>query len=199
MRAWVSGGLVVAVVLLIPGAAAAQEKGQAGVSMEYPATVGVIYHVSDRVAVRPEVSFSKASAETLATTSIGASSSTYKSTHGSWEVGTGVSALFYVARWDALRTYVSPRFVYARGNSTATVPSSPSGSSPSDSSELRDSTFGVAGSFGVQYTLGTKFSVLGEAGVGYSHLKISSNVISTVLSTTDTIGTRGRVGVVFYF
>jgi hypothetical protein len=196
MRAYESGVLAIVVALLVPGAAAGQEKGQTGVSIEYPATVGVIYHVSDRFAIKPDISVTNTSGDTSSTGSAGGFPATFTSTRDAWEVGFGVSALFYVGKWDALRTYVSPKFAYARGTSSTAFSS---GSSPGNSSAINDSTYGAAGSFGVQYTLGKRFSILGEAGLGYTRLKLSDDVADQTISTTNTVGSRARVGVIFYF
>jgi hypothetical protein len=200
MRACSIDVLIAVVVLLVPVAAAAQEKGQTGVSIEYPATIGVIHHVSDRLAIRPEVSFITTSGDSASNSTSAAFASIFTSTRDAWDLGVGVSALFYVGKWEALRTYVSPKFLYTRGTSTATFSTSSSlGSTLNGSTTIDDSSYGVAGSFGAQYTLGRRFSILGEAGVGYSRLKLSEKVADQTISTTNTFGTRARVGVVLYF
>ena len=61
--------------------------------MGYPTSVGVIWHLSDAVAVRPEVNL------TTSTTNVSLSSTSATA------YGVGVSALFYVKHWDALRAY----------------------------------------------------------------------------------------------
>ena len=49
-------GLVLAGLMTTP--VAAQEKGDMGLTISAPSAIGVIWHVSEKVAVRPEVSFS---------------------------------------------------------------------------------------------------------------------------------------------
>jgi len=92
--------IVAAALLMIFSSARvrAQERGDVGITMGYPAAVGVLFHVSDSLAIRPEVSFSTTTADITLTTS---SSTLY---------GVGVSALIYVKRWDALGAYVVPRY-----------------------------------------------------------------------------------------
>jgi hypothetical protein len=70
--------------------AAAQDEGKVGITMGYPAAVGIIWHVSDTVAIRPELSFSGSSSETDRAENITDSES------DGWTLGTGISALFYV-------------------------------------------------------------------------------------------------------
>ena len=81
--------------------AVAQEPSRVGISMGYPASIGVLWHLSDRVAVRPEFSF------TLTDSS---SESIIDDESNFWSLGTGVSVLFYSSLTDNLRTYVAPRF-----------------------------------------------------------------------------------------
>ena len=98
--------------------------------MGYPASVGVIWQVNDRVALRPELNVQKASGESTSTIAISLSSVVPGSvvsvtTSDSWQFSAGVSALFYLSTHDALRTYVSPRWAYTRtsnNSSSSTYP-----------------------------------------------------------------------------
>ena len=101
-------GLVLAGLMTTP--VAAQEKGDTGLTISAPSAIGVIWHVSEKVAVRPEVSFSFSG-----TDGDSANVSDIK-TH---IVTLGGSALFYLGRWDSLRTYFAPRLSYSwSGSST---------------------------------------------------------------------------------
>src|SRR3954463_7334541 len=91
------------------GTAAAQESGRVGITMGFPASIGVIFHVTDSIAVRPEFAFNHTSTESTSFTST------------SWTYGTGVSALFYLHAFDRVRPYVSPRFAYTRGDASSDV------------------------------------------------------------------------------
>src|SRR5438477_13164983 len=104
------------VVLVITIAAAssvsrAQDAPKVGLTMGYPSSVGVLWRVADRVALRPEITLSRTTGESMGSDLAGVAP---LSTDESTGVGAGISALFYVGRWDALRTYVSPRFAYSR-------------------------------------------------------------------------------------
>src|SRR5436190_11165577 len=129
--------------------AAAQDAGQIGITMGYPAAIGVLWHVSDRIGLRPEVSLVRGTSETTITLSIpivGAPTTSEVVTSENWQVGTGVSALFYLGKGEALRTYVSPRFTYLRNSTTGTAFASlPTVVAPSTTVS---SNYGVAGSVG---------------------------------------------------
>jgi hypothetical protein len=185
---------------------AAEEPARVGLAMGYPASVGIIWHVSDSVALRPELSFSHASTSTDASSS---SPLAFTSTIDSTQVGIGLGALFYVGKWDALRAYVSPQLAYARasGDSTSSdilpvIPGLPAlAATPTVSTTV--STYTVTGSVGAEYSLARRFAVFGEVGYGYSRASSSSSsssVLSTALhQTTNATGTRTAVGVILYF
>src|SRR5581483_1699657 len=176
-------GAVLAIGMLFvwTAAAAAQDAGQVGLTMGYPASIGVIWHVSDRVAVRPEISLQQIASMSTSVTTV---TNTTQTTTDQWAVGVGASALFYVHRWDALRTYVSPRFVYTRnastnvGSLTAAATSSAIIVFPNTSpqtTEFTQQSYFVSGSFGAQYAVGAHFGVFGEVGFGYSHNTTASD------------------------
>lgn len=202
----------VVVLLAFPLAAPvfAQEHGQIGLSIGYPASVGVVWHVADRVAIRPEISLVQTSTDTTAITTLTFSSPAGPQTQttraefmtDSTTVGTGVSALFYLWKWEALSAFVTPRYAYTRGSSTTT-----GGGIVAPAGGTTRSHF-VSGSFGAQYALGRRFSAFGEIGLGYIHTGVQnvptfvgSPVSSTSSSETTSHGvsTRSGAGVVFYF
>jgi hypothetical protein len=204
------GCLAMLVVASLARPVLAQDDPRIGIAMGYPASVGLIWHVADGVALRPEISFTRSSAETTITTSlpvitvggvptINPATTVTVNTTDQWEVGVGVSALFYVTRHDALRTYLSPRYAYTRRSSTNQASTLlPSTAFGSDSSGHF-----VSGSFGAQYALGRRFSVFGEVGLGYSRSEskppaLSSGII-TGAATSHTLSTRSGAGVVLYF
>jgi hypothetical protein len=185
-----------ALLILAPSLVRAQESGRVGISMGYPTAVGVVWHISDAIAVRPEVSFTTTTADVTLTTS---SSTTY---------GVGVSGLFYVKRWDALRAYVSPRYTYQHGSSTSTLainlPIALPIDLPSIETTTRTAQHTISGSFGAQYLAHEHFAVFGELGAGYSTLKLTADtsVPQTGLisnPTAHSFGVRSSAGVIFYF
>jgi hypothetical protein len=176
--------VAVGVCAIMVGAARAdaQEKGQVGITMGYPAAVGVLWHVSGRVAIRPEFSFTR---NENSSSGILSSGTTF------WSLGTGVSALFYTPVRDNLRTYVSPRLSYSRTRGD------------SDITRSTSTSYSFAGSFGAQYSLGRRFGVFGEVGFAYGRSEGSTATElltqTRVTSHSDSIGTRSGAGVVLYF
>lgn len=177
--------------LLCANGARAQEPGNTGIVMGYPASVGVIWHASTNLAVRPEISFSTVSGHSVGTgSSVGADSD-------GWSVAVGVSGLFYFGKWDNLRSYVSPRFTYGRSTNDSMY----SDLAPIISS--KNTVYAFTGSFGAEYMLGTRFAVFGEAGFGYTHqhntYRSGASASFQSESTNNSWGTRTAVGAIFYF
>ena len=186
--------LTVAVVLFVSLPATAQESGQVGLAMGYPGSIGIIWHASDRMAIRPDFNFSRLTSENTGGFS--------QSQVDGWALGLGLGALFYSGAKDNLRMYFSPRFAYSR---TKTESASSSVSSQGIStSETRNNSYQYSGSIGVQYSPGRRFSVYGEAGLAYtrgnSRFETSPSLLGTVTgeTTSNTFGTRAGVGVVVY-
>ena len=162
--------------------AAAQEKGDVGLTVSAPSAVGVIWHVSTRVALRPDVSFS------FGETDADSANLPDISSHSFTLAG---SALFYTGRWDNLQTYFSPRLSYSwAGSSTQ-------GSGPEI--ESSQNGWGLSGSFGAQYSLGSRFAVFGEAGLAYSSSSSETSSVLTLERTTWAFGSRTAVGCTLYF
>jgi hypothetical protein len=199
--------IVLVLALVFAGSIArAQDAGQVGIAMGYPESVAVLWHVTDRVAVRPELSF-RSSHNEGGGSSLGTVAS---STSDSSFVGVGASGLFYVARWDALRAYVSPRVAFSRSHSTSEItialppfPVTVGGLTPTTTTQtIIGHTVGADGSFGAQYAFHARFSAYGEVGFGYSRSTGSetpASPVTFVLPTTSGWGTRSAVGVIFYF
>ena len=68
-----------------------------------------------------------------------------------WNEGLGMSALFYLQRWDALRTFIGPRVSYSVLSGTGTT-----------------KTWSGQVFFGTEYALGRRFGVFGELGLSYA-------------------------------
>lgn len=183
MRVCGSSLLACSVIAAVSTTARAQEPSRVGITMGYPASIGLLWHVSERAALRPEFSF------TLTDSS---SESIINDESNFWSLGTGVSVLFYSPVTDNLRTYLAPRFSYTRtsGDSTTT--------------ESTTDIYSFAGMFGAQYSLGRRFAAFGEVGLTYS--RQNGSVTSTIGPLTNRIsshgnafGTRTGVGVILYF
>jgi hypothetical protein len=195
-------GLVVITLTMAANTASAQDEPRIGITMGYPASIGVVWHVTDRIALRPEMSVSSSTNDLTATStiSVGGTTVTNSTTNSNdnWQLLAGASALFYLTRHENLRTYVSPRWAYTRVESTSSNTSSPGISDSAGNVQF------VSGSLGAQYALGRRFSVFGEIGLGYTHTTSAPTNVSpasTLLttSTTNTIATRSGAGVVLYF
>jgi hypothetical protein len=174
---------------------AAQDPPRVGLVMAFPAAIGVVWNVSDRVTVRPEAMFVRSSSESTFTLSTLGTTTASLVTTDSWQVGAGASALFYLGKPDALRTYVTPRFAYTRSNSSSpTIP----GISLADTVA---SNYLVSGSFGAQFAVGRRFGVFGETGLAYTRSRASApgSSIARPDTTSTSVGLRGGAGVVLYF
>jgi hypothetical protein len=169
--------VLIAGCVAVPGVAAAQETGQAGITMGYPESIGVIWHVTDTVAVRPEFAF----AHTTSDSDLPFADTTFSSTSG----GIGVSGLFYFHRADNLRPYFAPRWSYTHAD-------------PSQSASANTNT--ISGLFGAQYAVGKRFSVFGETGLSYSRTTAKGDAdLATITLHGNAFGTRTGAGVIFYF
>jgi hypothetical protein len=194
-----------------PGIARAQDQRKVGLTMGYPSSIGVIWQVADRVALRPEIAVSRSTGDSSTNDLLGA---TPVSSDESTGVGAGIAALFYVHRWEGLRTYISPRFSYARTSTAASTAGNTS------TSEATTSSYLTSGSFGAQYSLGRHFGLFGEVGLAYASTRtaltatlttgVTSIVNGVVTQSTrqqmiqssshsNSIATRSGVGVIFFF
>src|SRR4051794_23301257 len=155
--------VAVACVLLQPHFASAQEHGPIGITMGYPSSVGVMWHITDRVALRPEIALSTATTDPSSKSVFGTSGSSGST------VEVGISGLFYVAQWDRLRTYVAPRYQHSRFSATAettsqsfSFTSGPAGltTTRTETTRTTDTTItntSAAGMFGAEYSLHERF------------------------------------------
>jgi hypothetical protein len=170
-------------LLAAPGVALAQEKSDVGVTRGYPASIGIIWQASERVAIRPEFAFTHSSSD---------SESSFSTSEGSSNsFGLGVAALLYLRKWDHVQTYVSPRYTYSRTRSE-------SESNLNDASKSETDTHSIAGYFGAQYSPHQRFSVFGEVGLGVT--RSTGRIVDTGSeSHTTATSTRTGVGVIFYF
>jgi len=209
-RAWLTLAAV-----LISTIASAQDTPKVGVTISAPSAIGIVWQIADRIAVRPEITLSRNSAESSQNDPVG---SALVTSDDSYAVGAGIGALFYVGRWDALRTYLLPRFSYTRSSTSAAINNN-SILGPT-SSESRSSSYQTSGSFGGQYTFGRHFGLFGELGLAYARTNATASTTFTTTVTTlsggvitqtsrvqttgsttrsNTVGTRSAVGVIIYF
>ena len=167
-----------ALVVLSARPSNAQDVGHVGLTMAFPAAVGVIWQATDRLAIRPDFQFSQSAVGSLGSSSL--------------STAVGVSALFYVRKWDNLRTYLSPRFGFQHTSLTTTG---------SVENPFSQDQYSYAGSFGAEFQLHRRFAVFGEAGITYSHTVMDNpaGFGASVSNTGHTWGTRAGVGAIVYF
>jgi hypothetical protein len=185
IRAWVPAALC---LLLVPALSHAQERGQVGLTMGFPAAAGLIWHVTDRIAVRPEITFAQV------TSKVDVSLPNVSTETRSRQLSYGASLLWYFDASDNVRPYVSPRITYSRITTKDSRPSPP-GVDDDDPA----GTLAVSGSLGVQYTPSRRFGVFGEVGIARAHTEQTRRFPAITVTTSVTSwSTRGAVGVILY-
>ena len=163
------------VVLASPAVAFAQEPGKAGLAISTASAVSVIWHASDRVALRPEVGFSWGKVDNSAIPAE-ATQTTFTP---------AISVLLYLGPREDFRTYVAPRYSYTRTKSTSV--------SPVNDTEQVVGSHTISGSFGAEYSMHRRFSAFGE--IGLSHGR--SNPVESTTNRSWTI--RSVAGAIVYF
>jgi hypothetical protein len=185
-------------LLLTGGSASAQNVPTFGLVIGVPTQVGLLWQVTERVAVRPDVSWTWYRADTTATGLLAGYDASTRTTG----VVLGVSGLFYLGGHDDLRTYVVPRYGLSRSSSAIDSDLSISGlpDQLQPATSIRSTRRSHAGSvaFGAHYTLGSRFGLFAELGLEFAS---SSNGGGTggLDSTARSVGTRSGVGVVLFF
>ena len=190
-------------LLLAPRAASAQDTPRFGIVMGYPAQVGVLWTVFDRLAIRPEVNWTRTTTESTATTTVfngtGVTTTLVTTSSESNAIGGGVSALFYVSRRDALGIYLAPRYAYSHSatSNDLALPASIPVPAPT---ETTTTSHTVSGSIGAQYGVAKHFGIFGELGLQYGHTTISPlpSILRAEARQTNT-GLRSGAGVILFF
>ncbi len=190
--------LGVVMLVLAARSAAAQEAGDVGVTMGYPGAVGIVWHVTDGIAIRPDVALTRSTSESTTTAPgvfAGSDLSSRNSSDG-WGTTLGLSVLVNVRTIERLRFYLVPRVAYAR--SSADTETGFAGSL----SAFTTTSKGVlaSGSFGSQYNVHDRFAVFGELGLQYTMQTTTSDFPGSRTESDGTsVGLRSAVGVTFYF
>jgi hypothetical protein len=195
------GAYIVAIAAAIAAGvspAFGQQDRKVGLVMGYPASVGVLWHVTERVALRPDFTVSRQRIESTLTSTGLAGNERLTTSQEGWTGTAGLSALFYLGPPDAFRLYVSPRVAYVWSNSrveSGGVPGLTTFNYDQDSSGAL-----VAGSMGAQYAPHDRFRIFGEVGLSYSTTEGTSGLtLSRSETKTSGFGLRSGVGVVVYF
>ena len=176
---------LVTIAVMMCGTARAQEPGKIGITMGYPASVGVIWDATKAIAIRPVITFAGASSDSNGLTS----------QSSNWSVGVNLSALLYVKKYDNVRTYVSPTYRYSRSSTSLTPSATIQGSASTVDTSINSN--GASGSFGAEYAPGSRVRIYGEVGFAFTHMTSSGSTAGLNISA-NTWGTTAGVGFVFY-
>ena len=198
--------LVVCLFLAIAPAvpASAQEAGSIGLSIGHPTAVGVVWQVTDRIAIRPEVDLAFGGTEyTLSLGFVGPGgmqSVSSTTTADVRTVGLGISALFTVYQQDSLSVYVSPRYQHLSATTRRTETGSILGTPITTTEELTNGSYEVSGALGVRYRFGNRFGVFGEAGLAHERDGDDSSAFGDITGANyANTRLRSGVGVVLWF
>lgn len=194
-----SAQLVAAIVCVVGavGAAEAQQDRRVGVVIEYPASFGMLWHVTDRVALRPDVTLSWTTTETTSTLNVIGGPTTTTTTSDTSTRALGLSGLFYLGPPQDLRFYVVPRvaYIWTSSESETSPPLLQLGPYESDGTGVQ-----ASGAFGAQYAVHERFRVFGELGVGYTRQESETGyAVSRTTLEQRGFGLRSGVGVVVMF
>lgn len=152
----------------------AQSRGRVALSIAHPSAVGIVWHVKDRFALRPDFSFSRRSSDSPPGT-----------ISRVWTATIGLSALVYLFRSDSLQGYIAQRASYSKTDGAQRIGSE---------------AYTLGEAFGLQYALGRRFAVFGETGLQYSWSSVPVFFQGVRVQTTHTRAweTTAGVGLMFY-
>lgn len=189
--------LVLALVFLTAASALAQDAPKIGLTAGYPSAIGVLWQLSDHVAVRPEIDFNRSTMEFPISTPAGTSSS---SSSSGLAVGTGVTVLMYGRRVDGFRPYAGPQFRFSRDRDSFdhTILGA------TTRTETTTETWLVGGLVGGQYSFGRRFGIFGDAGFSYSRVQSRGQTTagfgaSWRRTSSSGLATRTAVGIILGF
>jgi hypothetical protein len=210
-----ASAFIFAAVLLTGATASAQDHGPVGLTTGFPNAVGVIWHVTERLAIAPRLTISRNSSEgTFTTTSTFTPNvivtTTSTSTSEAWTLSPALNLQFYLARWDEVATYLTGGGSYFRNNVTTTTEfETPNFSNlvgvinftrRTEVEENKTDGFGVNGGFGVQYTPHRRFAVFGEVGVRYaSQDSVSDRAPAATTYSNSAVSNASVIGIILYF
>ncbi|HXG88541.1 MAG TPA: hypothetical protein VNJ02_09415 [Vicinamibacterales bacterium] len=220
---------VVAMLGLAASAASAQDEKTVGLTMAYPAAVGLHWQIADRFAIRPDVTYGWSSTET--SSSFGGGTETvysggvsqvvfglpagqrpvpYTSTTSvrTNNVGAGISGIVTVHRNEALRIYLGPRISYSKATVTSTNDDLFAGLPPefrelvgqqSRTTKSSNTSYSAAALFGAQYALSERFALLVETGVAYGWSDSGNGTRFSLESRRRSINQRSGIGAILFF
>jgi len=183
--------------------ASAQDAGSFGVSMGHPTGVGVVWQITDRIAVRPELDLFIGGASTGVSLGFGDPSGAITSSSSSSNlhtIGYGLSALFTVYREENLSVYVAPQYLHFSTKSEHVQEYTIFGMPQRETTENSSSGHTVSGSLGARYRLGNRFGVFGEVGLSRDWEDVTSPIFPSMTEGGySNYELRSGVGVVLWF
>jgi hypothetical protein len=192
-------GWGVLMLMAVARPADAQGAGDVGVTFAYPGSIGLVWQIGSRVAVRPDFSIVQSDSESTSTstqTFPGFTPPTTTSRSDGVTTTTGLSLLFTVKTIDQVRLYLTPRLAY--GRSTSETETGLGG--VSSAIESTNEAWIGAGSFGAEFRAHDRFAMFGELGVQYvSQTSESTFSASRSRGEATQVGLRSAVGVTVYF
>jgi len=198
MRDGVTWGMALGLLAALAAPAAAQEKGDVGLTMGYPAAIGVVWHIADWVAIRPDVAMTWTSTDTVSAIDTGlpgVPSITSTTSADLFNTSIGLSALFYVHTEDRFRLYVVPRAAYLY----TSLDLDEDAGLTIGLDESNDG-FLVSGALGAQVKAHERFSIFGELGLQYTAQRSeTSRPQFRTENESHSFGLRSAVGVTLYF
>ena len=205
MRACVGVTALVALLTAVP--AWAQTTRRVGVTLGYPAQVGILWHVSSRIAIRPDIGFGAGSSDTESASSEilpGVPGTKIQVESSSHSVNGRITALLTVVRWDQAGVYVAPFYSYTTGSSSTTttitpapipLPGVPPRGPQTNTTTSDTRAHAGGGSIGVQVSVHDRVALFAETGLRYTETSGSAGA----RTTSRLWSSSGAIGAVLYF
>lgn len=184
------------ILFFLPTLSFAQKAGQVGFNFEIDGlsspTIGVTFHITDRMTIRPTLEFSKSNRELEAFDFSTQQYVIYE--RKSISYGGGLGILFYLVRKGDLHTYSGVETSLYK--TEIDVSNQPPGF---DSLLNSGDTTGrsINGLFGLHYMLNEHIGITGEIGLGYTIEKTEGHTEEKLSTTSIGLASTG-IGVIIY-
>lgn len=169
----------------LPNQAFAQDAGKVGLAVTTGADIGIIWNITERIAILPAVDFTY-----LSTRARPFNLEPLERDDSLYNVGLNIAAQLTVAEPGAFRLFVSPSYGKTWSTSGTLV---------------SESNYTVGGAFGARYALNDRFSLFGETGILYRHTVLEPEIPDAPIdldlgrTTIWGVGSASRLGVIIYF
>lgn len=186
-------------IVLVASLAAAQEAGRLGLNLRVdPAPrIGLSYHISGRLALRPSIGFVQTSveSETKGEARVQKVPRQVKTEKDTTHLSFGLGLHYYVLKADDFSVYSGLNVNYARNTSDLSVDRQKDIERNGSGNIWQGSAV-----LGVQTPLNEHFSLFGEVGFGYTHQTFEREAKGKTDGTSKRWGlANSGVGLIFYF